>query len=392
MKNNINFSLPKFSKKEINIAKDILSSGKINYWTSDSNINFEKNLSKYFNRKYAITVSSGTNALYLAFLSLNLKKDDEIIVPTKTYVSSVSTILLLGAKVRFVDIELESQNINPKEIEKNINSRTKCILAVHLNGTPCNMKEIVKIKKKYNLYLVEDCSQSHGGSFMNKKLGSFGDISIFSFCQDKIISTAGEGGCILTNNKKLYNYMWSFSDIGRNPSLRKKISNKKIKKINNNNYKYIYTRAGLNMRMTSLQAEIGNFQLKNLNNNIENRNMLAKIINNKLNNCANLILPKSNKNFLNAFYRYCIIFKKNKNSLKKIISEINNQFPNIASYGSCPDLRKETVFKDYFKKNNIKKEKLEITNFLYKSILSINISNLNIRNVNKLSNIIIKYI
>ena len=118
MKNNINFSLPKFSKKEINIAKDILSSGKINYWTSDSNINFEKNLSKYFNRKYAITVSSGTNALYLAFLSLNLKKDDEIIVPTKTYVSSVSTILLLGAKVRFVDIELETQNINPKELKK----------------------------------------------------------------------------------------------------------------------------------------------------------------------------------------------------------------------------------------------------------------------------------
>ena len=145
-------------------------------------------------------------------------------MPTKTYVSSVSTILLLGAKVRFVDIELETQNINPKEIEKNINSRTKCILAVHLNGTPCNMKEIVKIKKKYNLYLIEDCSQSHGGSFMNKKLGSFGDISIFSFCQDKIISTAGEGGCILTNNKKLHNYMWSFSDIGRNPSLRKKNS------------------------------------------------------------------------------------------------------------------------------------------------------------------------
>tara|TARA_B100000963_G_C22618831_1_gene668787 strand:- start:385 stop:1563 length:1179 start_codon:yes stop_codon:yes gene_type:complete len=392
MKNNINFSLPKFSKKEINIAKDILSSGKINYWTSDSNINFEKNLSKYFNRKYAITVSSGTNALYLAFLSLNLKKDDEIIVPTKTYVSSVSTILLLGAKVRFVDIELESQNINPKQIEKNINLRTKCILAVHLNGTPCNMNEIVKIKKKYNLYLVEDCSQSHGASFMNKKLGSFGDISVFSFCQDKIISTAGEGGCILTNNKKLYNYMWSFSDIGRNPSSRKKISNKKIKKINNNNYKYIYTRAGLNMRMTSLQAEIGNFQLNNLNKNIENRNMLAKIINYKLNHYKNLILPKSNKNFLNAFYRYCIIFKKNKNLLKKIINEINKEFPNIASYGSCPDLRKETVFKDYFKKNNIKKEKLEITNFLYKSILSINISNLNIRNVNKLSNIIMKYI
>ena len=146
-----------------------------------------------------MTVNSGTSALECAIKSLNLKKGSEIITTPRSYYTSASSIINCGMKPKFSDISISSQNLDPIKLKAAINKKTKAIICVHLSGYPCDMKKILKIAKDNEIYVIEDCSQAHGASILNKKVGSFGDISAWSFCQDKIISTGGEGGMVATN-------------------------------------------------------------------------------------------------------------------------------------------------------------------------------------------------
>ena len=195
---------PTYDKNIINKVSRILKSGKTNYLNGNEGKTFEKKFSRFYNLKYSNAVSNASLGLELSLLSLNLKKDDEIIVTPRSYYSSVSCVLRVGLKPVFADIDKISMNLSPESIEKKITKRTKAIICVHLYGLPCDMEKIMNISNKYNLKIIEDCSQAHGSMIGKKYVGTFGHISVFSFCQDKIISTGGEGGMIATNNK---NYM-----------------------------------------------------------------------------------------------------------------------------------------------------------------------------------------
>ena len=373
-----NYSLPYIPKETHSEIKKILNSGKINYWNGEITKTFESDFGKYIGKKYAVATNSGTTALELALRSLNINKNDEVITTPRSYISSATSISMQNAIPVFCDIEFESQNIDYLKIHKLITNKTKAILCVHLNGMPCNMEKIIEIKKKYNLLIIEDCSQAHGAEIKRKKIGSFGDVSIFSFCNDKIITTGGEGGIFLTNNYNYFKIAWSYKDIGRNLN---KVSKQKKKK--NNKYIKIYDDIGSNFRMTEIQSAIGLCFLKNLDADIIYRNKKAKLLN-KLIFSKNILLPIIHQNIKHAFYRYNIIFIKDIKKISRIISIINQSFPYISNYGSCPLIYDEKVYKKYkYVKGNIKNAKN-----LKNRVLSINIANLKLYEIKTLGKII----
>ena len=331
---------PSFTPKEINQVSLILKSGKVNYWTGKYCKIFEKNFSKYHKLKYSVTVNSGTSALECAIKSLNLKKGSEIITTPRSYYTSASSIINCGMKPKFSDISIDSQNLDPIKLEKSINKKTKAIICVHLSGYPCDMNRIIKIAKDNNIYVIEDCSQAHGASILNKKVGSFGDISAWSFCQDKIISTGGEGGMVATNKLKLYKNVLSIKDNGRNYEKIKKISY-------SGSFNYIHDFIGSNYRMTEIQAMIGISQLKRLDQMILRRNSNAKIFNNYFHDLDSIFLLLHNPKNTNAYYRYYLFVKKSKNQ-KILINKIRSKGIECIA-GSCPEIYLEKYFKDNFK-------------------------------------------
>ena len=214
---------------------------------------FENEFSLFCGRKYGVAVSNGTVALHLALVTLGIGKGDEVIVPDLTFAAAVNPVIHANATPVIVDIENESWCIDPHEIEKAITPKTKAIIAVHLYGQPCNMDAIMAIAKTHNLCVIEDCAEAHGAEYRGKKVGSFGDISCFSFFANKIITT-GEGGMCITNDKVLQERMKVLRDHGMNKTK-----------------KYWHSVIGYNYRMTNLQAAIGLAQLERIDEILKNR-------------------------------------------------------------------------------------------------------------------------
>lgn len=334
-------SWPKYQNKEIISALKILKSGKVNYWTGKENKNFEKQFQKYFNVKHAVTVANGTAALYLAVKVLNLKKNSEILVTPRSYFASASCILMNDCKAKFTDIDLATQNICVENLEKNISNKTKAIICVHLNGYPCDMEKIMKIAKKNNIFVIEDCSQAHGAMIKNKHVGSFGDIGVWSFCQDKIISTGGEGGMISTKNTSFYKKIWSMKDQGRNID--------KIGRSKNNKFQYLHDYLGLNLRMTEVQAKLGSIQLLSLKDTIKKRNFNANLIINFLKKYSDIFdIFKIKKNYKHAYYRLCVPLKISKKKINDLLNQCSKKKIEIFS-GPCPEIYKEKIFKKYLR-------------------------------------------
>jgi perosamine synthetase len=265
---------------------------------------FEKNLSKFVNRKYACAVSSGTAALEIAVKSLGLNKNDEIIMPTFTIISNAIAIIKNLAKPVLIDSDLETWNIAVKKIEERITKKTKAIMLPHIYGFPCDMNKILKICKKYKLYLIEDAAEMLGQNYKKNKCGSFGDISTFSFYANKHITT-GEGGMVLTNNKNLY---------------------EKIKDLKNLNFgktnRFNHTDISWNYRLTNIQAALGVNQLKRINQIIKKKRFIGNYYYKSfINNKNILIQPKETSYAKNIYWIYGIVLKINSLKYKTEIQE-----------------------------------------------------------------------
>ena len=335
---------PYFSEDEINEVSKVLKTGNVNAWTGDKVQTFEKDFASYINSKYAVAMANGTLALTAAYKALNINDEDEVITTPRTFIATSAAAVLLGAKPVFADIDLNTGNIDPGSIKSLINKNTKCISVVHLGGWPADMHEIVKIAKDHNLKVIEDCSQAHGALINNQSVGNFGDIATWSFCQDKIMSTGGEGGMITTNNKEYFEKIWSLKDHGKTIfSVFEKNHPKGFA------YKFLHDEFGSNFRMTEIQASIGIIQIKRLNNWTKKREYNAKIFIDKLKNINCIKIPLPSKKIQHAWYKFYIYVKKE--FLKtgwdrnKILDEINKQgFP--AGSGSCSELYLEKAFQD----------------------------------------------
>ena len=344
-----------YNQKQINSVIKVLKNNKTNYWTGKECKNFEKEFSDYHKIKYSIAVSNGSVALEIGLKALDLKKKDEVIVTPRSFIISASSVLNLGLKPVFADVD-DNGNVSIDAIKKVYNKNTKAIIIVHLNGLPCDLDPILTFVKNNKVYLIEDCSQAHGAIYKNKKVGSFGDISTWSFCQDKIISTGGEGGMISTNNKKLWLKLWSLKDHGKN---YKSVFYKKHK----TGFRWLHDNSGSNYRMTEMQATIGREQLKLLDKQIKKRNSIANLylhefrdyyqkynIFKKVDFKCKTCLPKNSKKSctqcVHAFYRLNLFINKNKINQIKLIEELNKKKVDCG-VGPCPEIYREKIFKKF---------------------------------------------
>ena len=248
---------PFFASDEINAVKEVLLSNKVNYWTGSECVNFEKEFANYCNTLYAVALSNGSVALELALKSMGVGPGDEVIVTARTFVASVSSILLVGATPIFVDLDKDSQNISIESIKPAITDKTSAIICVHLAGWPCEMDSIMELADSNGIFVIEDCSQAHGANYKGRPVGSIGHVGTWSFCQDKILTSGGEGGMITTNNENIWKYIWSFKDHGK--SYEEVHKPKK-----SNGFQWLHESIGSNYRMTEMQGAIGRIQLRKL--------------------------------------------------------------------------------------------------------------------------------
>jgi dTDP-4-amino-4,6-dideoxygalactose transaminase len=357
-----------YSKSQIQSVTSILKKNKTNYWTGDHGRLFVREFSKYHSVKYSVCVSNGSVALEIALRALALKAGSSVLVTPRSFVISASCVLNMGLKPIFADVDLNG-NVNIEGIKKAYKPGVKAIIVVHLNGLSCDLDPIVKFAKEKKLYLIEDCSQAHGAIYKGKKVGTFGDIAIWSFCQDKIISTGGEGGMISTNSKKLWLTCWSIKDHGKN-------YNSVFYKKHKTGFRWLHDNLGSNYRMTEMQAAIGRIQLKSLDNQLKIRNAIANIYLSELKDyyqkyhllqkpdfkcqtCPFKQNEKKCKKCLHAFYRLNLFINKNKIKQIKLIEQFNKNKINC-SVGSCPEIYREKIFKKlkFYPKKRLSNAKL----------------------------------
>ncbi|WP_415890293.1 DegT/DnrJ/EryC1/StrS family aminotransferase [Neptuniibacter sp. SY11_33] len=335
---------PSFTKEEADAVSEVLLSNKVNYWTGNQGRQFEKEFADFVGVNHAIAVSNGTVALDLALKGIGVSVGDEVIVTSRTFLASVSSIVTAGAVPVFADVDLDSQNITAETIRPVITSKTKAIICVHLAGWPCDMDPIMDLAAENNIKVIEDCAQAHGAKYKGRSVGSIGHVGCWSFCQDKIMTTGGEGGMVTTNDRVLWSLMWSYKDHGK--------SWKAIyEQQHPPGFRWLHESFGTNWRLTEMQSAIGRIQLSKLSEWQKSRFNNAK----KIWNCAqknkHLRVPvfnlkidsESTQPTLHAAYK-CYVFVNGSESDRDSIMQ------NIVSMGipcfsgSCSEVYLEKAF------------------------------------------------
>ncbi|CAK0738641.1 DegT/DnrJ/EryC1/StrS aminotransferase family protein [Gammaproteobacteria bacterium] len=331
---------PSYTDAEIEATVNVLRSGRVNYWTGKIARSFEREFAEYTGVANAIAVCNGSVALGAALRAMGIGQRDEVIVTPRTFVASASEIVLAGAVPVFADVDSDSQNITPATIEPLITSRTRAILAVHLAGWPCPMPEIMKLATQYGLGVIEDCAQSHGAAIDGRKVGSWGNVNAFSFCQDKIITTGGEGGMITTDNSGLWQTLWSMKDHGKNYEISNAPSN-------GVRFKWMTHSFGTNWRLTEMQAAIGRLQLKMLDDWLQLRRRNAHALLAQLEGEPALRIPRPAAGIEHAYYK-CYVFVrpemlKSDWNRDRILDELVAHGIPCGS-GACPEVYREAAF------------------------------------------------
>ena len=340
MMNNQFSPWPSFTQEEADAVQCILLSNKVNYWTGNECREFEKEFALWSDVKHAVALGNGTLALDVAFKALNIGNGDEVIVTSRTFIASISSIVNSGSVPVFADVDLDTQNITPESIRSVITNKTKAIVCVHLAGWPCEMDAIMEIANEFNLYVIEDCAQAHGAKYKGISVGSIGHIGCWSFCQDKIMTTGGEGGMVTTNDEVLWRKMWEYKDHGKSYEAI-------YEREHPNGFRWLHESFGTNWRMTEMQAAIGRVQLKRMFNWHANRINNAEKIWNTAKQCEGLRVPSILKHIEHAVYK-CYVFvrldKLDKDWCRdRIIREINAL--GVPCYsGSCSEVYLEKAF------------------------------------------------
>jgi dTDP-4-amino-4,6-dideoxygalactose transaminase len=331
---------PDYDEQEKQAVLKVLDSNQVNYWTGQEGREFEKEFAAYTDSQYAVAVANGTVALDLAWQALQLPAGSEVIVTSRTFLASVSSIVLAGLVPVFVDVDRDSQNISAETIADKINYNTSAILCVHLAGWPCDMDSILELATQHDIQVVEDCAQAHGAKYKGKSVGSFGAISAWSFCQDKIMTTAGEGGMVTTNDEELWQRVWSFKDHGKSWSAI-------YEKQHPPGFRWLHESFGTNWRMTEIQAAVGRLQLQKMPQWFETRTAYGLQIWNMAKNFNSLRVPSVPDNVQHAFYK-CYVFVESE-QLKQgwdrdriIQAIVDGGVPCFS--GSCSEVYKEKAF------------------------------------------------
>ena len=344
---------PSFTQEEADAVSQVLLSNKVNYWTGTECREFEKEFAAWAGTDYAVALANGTLALDVALQAMGIGEGDEVIVTPRSFIASVSTVVNAGAMPVFADVEADTGNISARTIAPHITDKTKAIICVHLAGWPCDMDEIMALAKQHNLWVIEDCAQAHGAKYKGKPVGSIGHVGAWSFCQDKIMTTAGEGGMVTTNDKALWQKMWEYKDHGKN-------YDSIYHKQHPPGFRWLHDSFGTNCRMMEMQAVIGRIQLKKMAEWTKIRIQNAKILRDALTQFAGgqqfLRLPDiefhqvMGSDSVHAYYKYYVYVRPenlpeniNRDSILNALNE--KKIPCFS--GSCSEIYLEKAFDNH---------------------------------------------
>jgi dTDP-4-amino-4,6-dideoxygalactose transaminase len=335
---------PAYSEEEIDAVQQVLRSGKVNYWTGEEGREFEREYAAYVGVEHAIALANGSVALELALRALDIGPGDEVIVTPRSFIASASCIVVCGATPVFADVDRESQAITAATIEPLIGPRTRAIVLVHLAGWPCEMDPIISLARERGLKVIEDCAQAHGARYKGMPVGSFGDAAAFSFCQDKIITTGGEGGMLVTRTKALWEKAWSYKDHGKGFDAVYRARNK-----DETGFRWVHESFGTNFRMTEMQAVIGRIQLRRLDDWIVQRRRNAQVLIDGLADQPLLRIPLPDDQIYHAYYKFYAFLRPARLrtgwTRDRIIGALNLLGVPCFS-GSCSEIYREKAFAD----------------------------------------------
>jgi len=349
---------PKFTQHEADAVSRVLLSNKVNYWTGEECRQFEREFADWVGSKYAIALGNGTLALDVALQALDIGAGDEVIVTPRTFIASISSIVNAGATPVFADVDEATGNITAETITAVLSDKTKGIVCVHLAGWPCDMNSIMALADEHDLYVIEDCAQAHGARYKGRSVGSIGHVGAWSFCQDKIMTTGGEGGMVTTDSELLWRKMWAYKDHGKSYAAVYETEQSP-------GYNWLHESFGTNWRMTEMQGVLGRIQLEKMNEWTAKRTANAQAI---LEACSKweskgyLYVPRlehlaqfSNAN--HAYYKLYVYVQSDnlpdRWTRDRIIEAINNQGVPCFS-GSASEVYLERAFDNTGLRPNIR--------------------------------------
>jgi dTDP-4-amino-4,6-dideoxygalactose transaminase len=333
---------PSYTKEEQDAVARTLASNRVNYWTGDECRRFEREFADWTGVNHAVALANGTLALELALRALGLSAGDEVIVTPRSFFASASCVVAVGATPVFADVDLDSQNVTAASIRAQLTEKTRAIICVHLAGMPCDMDPILALADEYGLKVIEDCAQAHGAEYRGRKVGSIGHIAAWSFCQDKIMSTGGEGGMITTDDEELWSKVWSLRDHGKSPEAV-------YHRNHPPGFRWLHESFGTNARMLEFQAVIGRIQLARMPQWHARRAANAARLRNACADREVVRVPRVPDDCEHAYYRFYAFVRPERLasgwSRDGIVAEINSR--GVPCYhGACPEIYREGAFRN----------------------------------------------
>jgi dTDP-4-amino-4,6-dideoxygalactose transaminase len=331
---------PVFAQDEIEAVAAVLASGRVNYWTGEECKAFEREFAAAFDRRYGIALANGTVALELALHALGIGPGDEVVVPSRTFIATASCVVARGATPVVADVDADSGNLTAQTISAVLTARTRAAIPVHMAGWPCDMESIMALAAQHGLQVIEDCAQSHGATYKGQPVGSFGDCAAFSFCQDKIMTTGGEGGMLLTNDEALWRRAWEYKDHGKSWDA---VHNRE----HPSGFRWLHESFGSNFRMTEMQAAIGRRQLVKLPGWLARRRANADFLATRLGDVRGLRVPRPGGDVAHAWYKFYAFIESDLLrpgwDQARIIDAINGEGIPCGA-GSCSEIYREKAF------------------------------------------------
>lgn len=330
---------PCYAEDEIEAVAQVLRSGRVNQWTGGEVFAFQDALARTFGGNHCIALANGSLALELPLRVFGIGPGDEVVVAPRTFVASATCAMLLGATPVFADIDPDSGNVTAESIEAVLTERTRAIIPVHIAGWPCDMPAIMDLAERRGLRVIEDCAQSHGAEIDGRPAGSFGHAAALSFCQDKIISTGGEGGAVLFKDESAWDRAWSFKDHGKN---RRKVEAPPTSP----GFRWLHDSVGTNWRLTGPQAAIGLKQLEKLPEWHAARTRNAGIWAEALADVSGLRVPLPESRFRHAYYRFNVYLEPGAEGGREEILARAGEAGLRLFTGSCSEVYLEEAFRD----------------------------------------------
>ncbi len=331
---------PYFAPDEIDAAAQVLASGRINYWTGNACSRFEQCFAQYVGCSHAISLANGTVALELALYALGIGEGDEVIVPARTFIASASCVVARGATPVIADVDAVTQNLTAETVRTTLTPRTRAIIVVHLAGWPCDMDPILELAQAHNIKVIEDCAQAHGALYKGRPVGGLGDMGAFSFCQDKIMTTGGEGGMLVLNDTEQWKKAWAYKDHGKDWDVVKTREHPPV-------FRWLHESFGTNWRMTEMQAAIGLCQLDKLDYWRGVRQENAALLSNCFSTIPGLRVTRPPTDIGHAYYKYYVFLEPGKLrsdwDQARVIAAMNAEGIPCFS-GSCSEIYLEQAF------------------------------------------------